>query len=324
MSGVDRLTLLKGKIKWLQNQTVFMLLFLVFMLFVLSRLSPHFFTIDNLREITVQAAVITMLAAGQTFVILSGGIDLGMGSVVALSSVTSAMCMAQTGSAALGFPVGLIIGAFCGIINGFMIGKLNIPPFVATFGMMGMGRGVAYVVTGGLPQYQLAAGSDFLGQQRFLGVPIATITVLLLYIICYFILVRTKRGRYTYAIGSNKDAAFLSGINVSRQLIWIYMIAGITAGLAGITELSRVGSGQPGAGNGYELDAIASVVLGGASMSGGVGNIWGTLIGALIIVSLRSGLNVLNVNAYWQMVAIGVIVVSAVYADQVRNKMRKK
>jgi ribose/xylose/arabinose/galactoside ABC-type transport system permease subunit len=319
----DRFALVKEKLKLLQNQTVFMLLFLIFMLLVLSRLSPHFFTIDNLREITVQAAVVTMLAAGQTFVILSGGIDLGMGSVVALSSVTSAMFMAHTGSAFLGFPVGLIIGAVCGIVNGFMVGKLNIPPFVATFGMMGMGRGVAYVITGGLPQYQLAEGSDFLGQQRFLGVPIATITVLILYIICYFILTRTKRGRYTYAIGSNKDAVFLSGINVSRQLIWIYMIAGITAGLAGITELSRVGSGQPGAGNGYELDAIASVVLGGASMSGGVGNIWGTLIGALIIVSLRSGLNVLNVNAYWQMVAIGLIVVVAVYADRVRNKMKK-
>jgi ribose/xylose/arabinose/galactoside ABC-type transport system permease subunit len=315
---------LKEKLKLLQNQTVFMFLFLLFMLFVISRLSPHFFTIDNLREITVQAAVVTMLAAGQTFVILSGGIDLGMGSVVALSSVTSAMVMAQTSSVVVGFPVGLLIGALCGIINGFMVGKLSIPPFVATFGMMGMGRGVAYVVTGGMPQYQLAPGSDFLGQERFLGVPVATITVLILYIICYLVLVRTRRGRYTYAIGSNKDAAFLSGINVSRQLIWIYMISGITAGLAGITELSRVGSGQPGAGNGYELDAIASVVLGGASMSGGVGNIWGTLVGALIIVSLRSGLNVLNVNAYWQMVAIGAIVVIAVYADQVRNKMRKK
>ena len=314
---------LKEKLKLLQNQTIFMFLFLILMLFVISRLSPHFFTIDNLREITVQAAVVTMLAAGQTFVILSGGIDLGMGSIVALSSVTSAMFMAHTNSAVLGFPVGLIIGAFCGMVNGFMIGKLGLPPFVATFGMMGMARGVAFVITGGMPQYQLAPGSDFLGQQTILGVPVATITVLLLYITCYMILVRTRRGRYTYAIGSNKDATFLSGINVSRQLIWVYMIAGITAGLAGITELSRVGSGQPGAGVGYELDAIASVVLGGTSMSGGVGSIWGTLVGALIIVSLRSGLNVLNVNAYWQLVAIGAIVVIAVYGDQIRNRIRK-
>ena len=164
---------------------------------------------------------------------------------------------------------------------------------------------------------------EFLGQQRIFGVPVATITVFLLYIFCYLILIRTRRGRYTYAVGSNKNAALLSGINVPRQLIWIFMISGITAGLAGITELSRVGSGQPGAGHGYELDAIASVVLGGASMSGGVGNIWGTLVGSLIIVSLRSGLNVLNVNAYWQLVAIGAIVVIAVYADQVRHKMKK-
>ncbi len=305
------------------NQTVFMFLFLLATWAVFSFLSPHFLSFHNFREISVQASVIAMLAAGQTFVILSGGIDLGMGSVVAFSSVITAMMMEQTGSSAISFPVGLLIGAVCGIGNGFMVGKLNIPPFVATFGMTCIARGLALIVTGGMPQYQLSPGSDILGQGRILGMPISTIMVFILYILCYFILMRTKRGRYTYAVGSNKDATFLSGINVSRQLIWVYMVAGITAGLAGITELSRIGSGQPGSGAGYELDSIASVVVGGTSMSGGLGSIWGTLVGALIIASLRNGLNVLNINAHWQQVAIGVIVVLAVYTDRVRNTMRR-
>ena len=314
---------IKSKLKIFQNQTFFMFLFLVLMMLVMGRLSPHFLTFENLRQITVQAAVVLMMAAGMTFVIISRGIDLSMGSVVALSSVTTAMFMTHINSAFLGFPMGLFIGAACGIVNGFMIGKLGIPPFVATFGMQGIARGITFVITGGMPQFRVPAGVEVLGQNRILGIPISTIMVLLLYVMCFIILTRTRRGRYTYAVGSNRDAAFLSGINVTRHLIWVYMIAGLCAGLAGITELSRVGSGQPGAAIGWELDAIASVVLGGASMAGGVGNIWGTFVGAFIIVTLRSGLNVLNVNAHWQLVAIGTIVVISVYADLVRQKMRK-
>ncbi len=311
------------RFKLLNSQTLFMFLFLLSMWLVFSQLSPHFFTIHNFREITVQASVISMVAAGQTFVILSAGIDLGAGAIVALSSVSTAIMMAQTDSLFLSFPVGLLVGAVCGLFNGFMVGKLKIPPFVSTLGMMGIARGFALIITGGVPQYQLAAGSDFLGQGRILGIPVSTVTVFFLFLVCYVVLVRTKRGRYTYAVGSNKEATSLSGINVSNQLVWIYMVAGITAGLAGITELSRVGSGQPGCGAGYELDSIASVVLGGTSLQGGIGNIWGTLVGALIIASLRNGLNVLNINAYWQQVAIGAIVIFAVYTDRVRNTIKK-
>lgn len=313
----------KSPLRHLHNQTVFMALMMAIMWIAFSFLSPHFFSPHNFREIAIQASVIAMLAAGQTFVILSAGIDLGMGSVVALSSVLTAMMMAHTDSSWMSFPIGLVVGGLCGVANGFMVGKLSIPPFVATFGMTCIARGLALIVSGGMPQYQMAAGSDFLGQQRLAGIPVSTITVALLFIACHLILTRTQRGRYTYAVGSNPDAVLLSGINVSRQYIWIYMVAGVTAGLAGITELSRIGSGQPGAGMGYELDSIASVVLGGTSMSGGVGNIWGTLIGALIIASLRNGLNVMNINAYWQQVAIGVIVVMAVYMDQIRNQFRR-
>ncbi|MDR1535628.1 MAG: ABC transporter permease [Planctomycetota bacterium] len=308
---------------FLLNQPLFLLLILGVMCGIISFLSPHFLSLHNFREITVQAGVIAMLAVGQTFVILSAGIDLGMGSVVALASVTTAMAMPFTGSTAASFPVGILAGGLCGVANGFMIGVLSIPPFVATFGMLCIARGLALIVTGGMPQYMMSPGYDIIGQARTLGVPNSTILVLLLYLVCHFILTRTPRGRYTYAIGSNQDATFLSGINITRQLIWIYMISGITAGIAGITELSRIGSGQPGAGNGYELDAIASVVVGGTSMSGGMGSLWGTLVGALFITTLRNGLNVMTINAHWQQVAIGLIVVLAVYADRIRNNMKK-
>lgn len=322
-SGADTSQPKQSVFKFLHNQTMFMFVFLIFMVCVFSYLSPHFLSVRNFREIAIQTAVVAMLAAGQTFVILSAGIDLGMGSVVALSSVAAAMTMEYTGSSWQSFPVGLLAGAACGICNGIMVGKLSIPPFVATFGMTCIARGVALIVTGGMPQYMMAPGSDFLGQRMYHGVPVSTMIVVVLYVACYFILTRTKRGRYTYAVGSNVDATFLSGINVSRQYIWVYMMSGLAAGLAGITELSRVGSGQPGGGMGYELDSIASVVVGGTSMSGGLGSIWGTLVGALIITTLRNGLNVLNTNAHWQQVAIGLIVVLAVYTDRLRNNMRK-
>jgi ribose transport system permease protein len=305
------------------NQSLFLLLLLLVMCGIISLLNRHFLSLHNFREITVQAGVIAMLSVGQTYVILSAGIDLGMGSVLALASVTTAMAMEATGSTIASLPVGILVGGLCGAANGFMIGVLSIPPFVATFGMLCIARGLALIVTGGMPQYIMAPGYDVIGQERTLGVPNSTILVLALYVVYYVILVRTKRGRYTYAIGSNQDAAFLSGINITWQLIWIYMVAGVTVGIAGITELSRIGSGQPGAGSGYELDAIASVVVGGTSMSGGMGSLWGTLVGALFITALRNGLNVMTINAHWQQVAIGLIVVLAVYADRIRNTMRK-
>jgi ribose transport system permease protein len=305
------------------NQILFISIFWLVMCIAFAFFSPHFFTFQNFTAITIQASVIAMLAAGQTFVILSGGIGLDAGSVVALSSVLSAMVMAQTGSVTVGLIAGLLIGLSCGVVNGLIIGKLGIPPFVATLGMMQVARGLALIITKGIPVYQLAEGSDLLGQGRFLGFPICTITVLILFLLCFFLLTRTRRGRYTYAIGSNIEASFLSGININKQIIWIYAIAGISAGLAGLTELSRIGSGQPGSGNGYELDAIAAVVLGGTSMQGGVGSIWGSLLGALLIATMRNGLNVINVDAYWQQVAIGVIIVLTVYLDKVRNDANK-
>jgi ribose transport system permease protein len=319
----------------LSNQTLFMFIILLVMIFSFSRLSPHFLTRDNLLQVTIQAAVICMLGAGQTFVILTAGIDLGVGSVLALVSVVTAIVMEAWpgfarstallhGSTGLipGLLAGLLVGAGCGLVAGVCVGKLRVPPFVTTLGMMGIARGFALIVTGGIPRFRLAPGADFLGQGHILGVPMPTIAVILLYVICYIVLTRTKLGRYTYAIGSNPQATLLSGINVSNYLILVYAISGVTAALAGLTEMSRIGSGQPAGGQGYELDSIAAVVLGGTSLLGGEGKILGTLIGALIIAILRNGLNILNIYAFWQQVAIGVIIILAVFADQVRRGNR--
>jgi ribose/xylose/arabinose/galactoside ABC-type transport system permease subunit len=311
-----------------------MLIILLVMMFVFSRLSPYFLTKNNLLQISIQAAVFCMLGAGQTFVILTAGIDLGVGSVLALVTVVSAIVMEQwagLGATAVlvpgqeggglipGLLAGLAVGLACGLTNGVIIGKMRVPPFVATLGMMGIARGLALIVTGGIPRFRLAPGADFLGQGHIAGIPVPTISTAILYIVCLVILTRTKLGRYTYAIGSNRQATLLSGINVSKYLIFIYAISGLTAAMAGLTEMSRIGSGQPAGGTGYELDSIAAVVLGGTSLLGGEGTILGTLIGALIIASLRNGLNILNIYAFWQQVAIGVIIILAVFADQVRR-----
>jgi len=318
----------------LSNQTMFMFIILLVMMFGFSRLSPYFLTKDNLLQVTIQAAVICMLGAGQTFVILTAGIDLGVGSVLALVTVVSAIVMeewaglsrtavlipGQQGAGLIpGLLAGVAVGTACGLANGVFVGKLRIPPFVATLGMMGIARGLALIVTEGIPRFRLAPGADFPGQGHILGLPVPTISVFILYAVCYVILTRTKLGRYTYAIGSNPQATLLSGINVSKYIIIVYTISGITAALAGLTEMSRIGSGQPAGGMGYELDSIAAVVLGGTSLMGGEGTILGTLIGALIIASLRNGLNILNLYAFWQQVAIGVIIILAVFADQVRR-----
>jgi ribose transport system permease protein len=307
----------------LDNPAVFMAGILLTMWLVLSRLSPYFFTLDNLLEITVQAAVIALLAVGQTFVILSAGIDLSVGAVLAASSVAATLVMDQGYGLFAGIAAGLLCGATFGAANGICVGKLGIPPFIATLGMMGIARGFALIISGGIPLFNLAPGFEVLGQGRLAGVvPVPTLTTLGLYALGYLILSRTRLGRYTYSIGSNLQATLFSGVNVSRYLILIYTVSGLTAAVAGLTEASRIGSGQPAGGVGYELDSIAAVVIGGTSLFGGEGNLFASLVGALIIATLRNGLNVLGVYAFWQQVAIGAILIGAVYLDRWRRRRR--
>ena len=306
-----------------QHQVGFLALILVAMWLLFSRFTPYFLTAQNLLSITIEAAVTAIAAVGQTFVILSAGIDLSTGSVLALVTVTSAIVMGAGQSMAAGVLTGLAVGALCGLFNGIAVGKLRIPPFIATLGLMGIARGLALIVTGGVPRFQLAPGFEVLGQGFLLNViPVSTVIMVAVYLAAGLVLQRTRFGRYTYAIGSNIEAAKLSGIDVSRYLVYIYTVAGLTTGMAGLIAESRLGSGQPAGGQGLELETIAAVVIGGTSLFGGEGNIFATLIGALIIASLRNGLNVIGVYAFWQNVIIGAAVLLAVYADQWRRSRR--
>lgn len=307
----------------LDNPALFMAGILLAMWAILARLSPFFFSLDNLFEITIQAAVIAMIAVGQTFVILSGGIDLSVGAVLSATTVIAALAMDAGYGLAGGIAAGMLCGGMFGAANGIVIGKLGIPPFIATLGMMGIARGFALIVTGGIPVFNLAPGFEMLGQGRVAGVvPVPTVTTLALYVLGGLVLRRTRLGRYTYSIGSSLQATQFSGVNVPRYLILIYTVSGLTTAIAGLTEASRIGSGQPAGGMGYELDSIAAVVIGGTSLFGGEGNLFASLVGALIIATLRNGLNVLGVYAFWQQVAIGFILIAAVYLDRWRRRRR--
>jgi ribose transport system permease protein len=308
---------------FLEHQAGFLALVLLAMWLVFSRFTPYFLTTQNLLSITIEAAVTATAAVGQTFVILSAGIDLSTGSVLALVTVISAIVMGAGQSAFIGILTGMVVGAMCGLMNGVAVGKLRIPPFIATLGMMGIARGLALIVTGGVPRFQLARGFDVLGQ-GFIGnvIPVSTVVMVAVYVAAGFVLSRTRFGRYTYAIGSNLEATKLSGIDISRHLVYIYTVAGLCVGVAGVIAESRLGSGQPAGGQGLELETIAAVVIGGTSLFGGEGNVFATLIGALIIASLRNGLNVIGVYAFWQNVVIGIAVILAVYADQWRRSRR--
>ena len=294
---------------------------LALLVLVLSLLSPHFLTTENLLNITRQVAVNAILATGMTFVIISAGIDLSVGSVLALSGCVMAIAL----NAGVGIFPGILlavgVGSLCGLANGFMTGFLRVPPFIATLGMMSIARGLALVVTGGYPIFELPEGFSYLGTGYLWDVlPVSLLFTILVLVAAHFVLTRMKLGRYVYVIGGNEEAAVLSGVNVRATKMLIYTICGFLAGLASVVFVSRLNSAQPTAGIAYELDAIAATVIGGTSLFGGVGSIGGTVIGALIMGVLRNGLNLLNVSSFWQQVVIGVVIITAVYVDQLRHR----
>jgi ribose transport system permease protein len=284
---------------------------------------PGFLSLQVLFNLLIDNAYLLVIAVGMGFVILSGGIDLSVGAVLAATTVVASLVMDAGHGLAAGIVAGLVCGALLGAGNGVAVGMLGIPPFIATLGMMGIARGFALIVTGGIPVFNLAPGFETLGQGRVGGIlPVPTLTTVALYALGYLILTRTRLGRYTYSIGSSLQATVFSGVNVPRYLVLIYTVSGFTTAIAGLTEASRIGSGQPAGGSGYELDSIAAVVIGGTSLFGGEGNLFASLVGALIIATLRNGLNVLGVYAFWQQVAIGAILIAAVYLDRWRRRRR--
>jgi len=304
-----------------QQQSISMLFILIIMWVVLSLLSPYFFTVSNLFEITLQSAVIALIAAGESFVIFSGGIDLSVGSVFAFSAIVGGLALQFSGNVIVSLIASIGAGLFAGFCNGLAIIKLKIPPFVATLGMMGIARGLALILCNGVPIYGLPREYLWIGQGRIAGiVPVPTIIVIILFTVMYFVLRNTRFGRFTYSIGSNPEATRLSGIKVSSVTLGIFMICGMFAAIAAVIESARLGTMQPASGNGYELLAIGSVFIGGASIYGGEGNIFASLIGALLVTTIRNGLNILGVSAFYQYVVNGLIIIFAVAADQIRRK----
>jgi ribose transport system permease protein len=304
------------------NQAVSMTLILALMWFVLSLLSPYFFTIGNISDITLQTSVIGIIAAGETLVILSGGIDLSVGSVFACSAVTGGLAFQTTGSLLLTLLCTVLTGGLLGLLNGFFVNQLRVPPFIATLGMLGIARGLALILSRGIPIFGLPPGYIWIGQGTLFNIiPVPTIILLAVYALVFFIARYTRFGRFTYAIGSNAEAAQLSGINLRLVLMGTYAGCSFLCGVAAIIEAARLGTIQPAGGNGYELLAIGAVVIGGTSLFGGEGNVVATLIGALIETTIRNGLNLLGVNAFWQYVVNGGVIIAAVAVDQWKRRL---
>ncbi|MFS0593784.1 ribose ABC transporter permease [Cytobacillus horneckiae] len=291
---------------------------LLLIIIILAIMSPNFSTTENLFNVLRQVSINALIAFGMTFVILTGGIDLSVGSILALASALTAGMLASGMDPILAVLLGLLAGAAMGLFNGLIIAKGKVAPFIATLATMTIFRGLTLVYTEGRPITGLSDAVSFqmLGKGYFLGIPFPVITMLIAYLILYFLLKKTTFGRGVYAIGGNEEASRLSGLKVDRLKMGVYSLSGLLAALAGITLMSRLDSAQPTAGTSYELDAIAAVVLGGTSLSGGRGWIFGTLIGALIIGVLNNGLNLLNVSSFYQQVVKGGVILLAVLIDR--------
>ena len=316
-------------------------LIFIAMFIAMTFLTDAFLQPRNLVNVVRQISVVGLIAIGVTMVIITTGIDLSSGSVLALAAVVAASLAQQPDWHDAKYPglvlplimpilAALVIGVLCGAVNGWLIARFLIPPFIATLGMMTVARGFALIYSN-RPVSGLTDTYNFIGQgelfkvfpipgQPPLGIPIPVIILAVVAIGAHILLNSTRFGRHIYAIGGNEQAALISGLNVGRIKIGVYTIAGLLSGLAGLVLSSRIGSGQPGLAVGIELDAIAAAVIGGTSLSGGIGTTWGTIIGALIIGVLNNGLDLLNVSAYWQTIVKGSIIVVAVIVDERKNR----
>lgn len=306
-------------------------IFFAFLLLVviLSVSNEFFLTPGNISNVLLQTSINGILAIGMTFVILTRGIDLSVGSVVALAGIVSASFVTSSATAGIAgapYPMvmalaaGIIVGIACGAVVGLIVSQFSVPAFVATLGMLSAARGATLIYGGGRPVPGLSAEFRWIGTGNILGIPMPVILLALVFGISWWVLTRTRFGRYIYAVGGNPHAAKTSGLNVSRIRFLVYVISGALSGLAGMILSARTGSALPQAGIAYELDAIAAVVIGGTSLSGGVGRVTGTLIGALIIGVMNNGLDLMGIQSYYQQVLKGALIVGAVMLDQKRNQ----
>jgi ribose transport system permease protein len=294
---------------------------------IFASMSPAFLTVDNFLNIALQISIYGILAVGMTLVIITGGIDLSVGSVVAFGGILAAMtAQSLTHSPWLGLVVGAVVGTAAGGIGGlfagFMVTRFRVPPFIVTLALMTIARGLAFTISEGVAIGNLPAEFQFLGRQQVGPIPLLVLIMAVVFLAGYLFLSRTKYGRYVLAIGGNEEASRLSGIRTHRILMAVYLINGLLAGFAGVALASRLGAGVPNAGSQYELDVIAAVVIGGTSLMGGVGSIIGTLWGTIFIGVLNNGLNLANVDPYTQKVALGAVILLAVLLDQWKKQGR--
>jgi ribose/xylose/arabinose/galactoside ABC-type transport system permease subunit len=288
---------------------------------VFGSLNPNFWSGTNMANVSRQMSILALLSLGQTFAILSGGIDLSVGSLLALVSVLCAQEMLQFGLVA-GIAAGILAGGLAGLVNGLVIARARVPAFIATLGMLVAARGLALTLSGGLPIAGLPRAFLVLGAGYIGPFPIPAVLAFAGFALAYVILSRTRFGRYIYAMGSNEEAAVLSGINVAHYKMLVYVASGLFAGVAGVVLTARVFSGQPTLGEVQELYSIAAVVIGGSRITGGVGGIGSTLMGVAVLGILGNGLNLIQVSSYVQNIVIGTIIVGAVYVDLARDRRR--
>ncbi|MDE0306373.1 MAG: ABC transporter permease [Albidovulum sp.] len=289
----------------------------------ISALSPYFLTVNNFTNLMKQVSIVAILAAGQSIVIISGGIDLSVGSVLALTAVTIGWLVQNGVSPEIATACGVAVGTFAGFINGIVIAKGKIPPFIATLGMLGIARGVALVITGGVSYQVLTPLFLFIGNGKLLGFPIPIYFVIVAYAATHFMLSRSRFGRHVYAIGGDEHVSRLEGINVDGRKIAIYALSGFFSAVAAVVMVGRLASTPPNVAFGIELQAIAAVIIGGISFAGGRGIVLTSFVGALIMAMITNGLNILGVSSFWQQVLIGIVIIAAVWVDNIKSARRR-
>ncbi len=294
-------------------------LVLLLLIVLMAVLAPNFLTVDNALNVARAVSINAILAAGLTLIILTGGIDLSVGSIVAVSGVGAVLLWSNGTPTPLAVLGGVAIGALAGMVNGALVAWLALPAFIVTLGSLTALRGLAYSMLNGQPLVASALGYRGLGNGSVAGIPQPVVIMVVVYAVTWFLLERTRFGRHVYAVGGNMEAARLAGINVKRVLLTVYMLGGAAAGVAGVIFSARVLSAQPTAGTGYELDAIAAVVLGGTALAGGRGRILGTLVGAVIIGVLSNGLVLMNVPFFYQLIIKGLVIIIAIALDSLKR-----
>jgi len=302
---------------------LFIILILICIFFSLT--TEAFLTMRNMLNILRQVSIIGIVSVGMTFVLLTGGIDLSVGGLLAVTGVTvSSLIVTFNVNPLIAMPIGILVSVALGLVSGTVIQKLELPPMIVTLGMMTIARGLAFIITGGLPVFGLPAEFVAIGQGHIGVIPIPVLFMLFFFVVGAFVLGQTRWGRYFYAMGGNSEAARLAGINVARLKIITYGISGLLCGIAGVILMFRINSGQPTAGTGIEMDVITATVLGGVSLSGGEGRIFWVLIGCIIIGVLSNGLIILNVGEYYQMVVKGLVLILAVALDKIGQRLSEK